>query len=170
MPVELVLRSPDPELTLPMFRPQRPPRRQTNLRFDNVTVGDDLPPCPIPITTKLIVAGAIASRDYQDVHHDREMSIKRGSPDIFMNILTTGGLCGRYISDWAGPEALMRRLSIRLGTPNYPHDTMTMSGSVLSKNTENGKDLIEIGIRGYNSKGDHVSGTSLLELPRGTGR
>jgi uncharacterized OB-fold protein/acyl dehydratase len=170
MPVELVLRSPDPELTLPMFRPQRQPRRQTNLCFDEITVGDELPPCPIPITTKLIVAGAIASRDYQDVHHDREMSIKRGSPDIFMNILTTGGLCGRYISDWAGPEALMRRLSIRLGTPNYPHDTMTMSGSVLSKNTENGKDLIEIGIRGYNSNGDHVSGTSLLELPRGTGR
>jgi uncharacterized protein len=169
MPVELVLRNPDPELTLPMFRPARPPRRETTLRFDEVDVGDELPPCPIPVTTKLIVAGAIASRDYQDVHHDREMAIKRGSPDIFMNILTSGGLCGRYISDWAGPEALMRNLKIRLGAPNYPHDTMTMSGSVLSKQTENGKGLIEVGIRGYNRLGDHVTGSMLLELPTTAG-
>jgi hypothetical protein len=169
MPVELVLRSPDPELTLPMFRPARPPRRETTLPFAAVSVGDELPPCPIPITTKLIVAAAIASRDYQDVHHDREMAIKRGSPDIFMNILTSGGLCGRYISDWVGPEALIRNLKIRLGAPNYPHDTMTMSGSVLSKKTEHGKGLIEVGIRGYNKLGDHVTGSMLLELPTKAG-
>ncbi|MFN8628647.1 MAG: MaoC family dehydratase N-terminal domain-containing protein [Candidatus Binatia bacterium] len=165
MPVELVLRNPDPELTLPMFRPARAPRRETTLRFDEIAAGDELPPCPIPITAKLIVAGAIASRDYQDVHHDREMAIARGSADIFMNILTTGGLCGRYISDWAGPDALIRSLKIRLGTPNYPHDTMTMSGSVLSKKTENGANLIEVGIRGYNHSGDHVTGSMTLALP-----
>jgi acyl dehydratase len=128
-------------------------------------VGEELPCCPIPITAKLIVAGALASRDYTDVHHDPDAAKKAGSPDIFMNILTTGGLCGRYLSDWAGPEAVMRNLKIRLGSPNYPHDTMTMSGSVLSKKSENGKDLIEVGIRGYNSRGDHVTGSTVLELP-----
>jgi len=165
MPVELVLRSPDPELTLPMFRPARPPRRETTLRFDEVNAGDELPPCPIPITTKLIVAGALASRDFTDVHHDVDAARTAGSPDIFMNILTTGGLCGRYLSDWAGPEAVMRSLNIRLGAPNYPHDTMTMSGTVLAKNTQDGHDLIEVSIRGYNSRGDHVTGSTVLELP-----
>ncbi len=165
MPVELVLRHPDPELVLPMFRPQRPPRRATTRRADEVNAGDELPPCPIPITTKLIVAGAMASRDYQDVHHDRELAVKRGSPDIFMNILTTTGLCGRYVTDWAGPEAVMRSLKIRLGVPNYPHDTMTMSGTVQSKNSENGTGLIEVSLRGYNRLGDHVTGSVVLELP-----
>jgi hypothetical protein len=165
MPVELVLRSTDPELTLPMFRPARPPRRETTLRFDEVNAGDELPPCPIPITTKLIVAGALASRDFTDVHHDVDAARTAGSPDIFMNILTTGGLCGRYLSDWAGPEAVMRSLNIRLGAPNYPHDTMTMSGTVLAKNTQDGHDLIEVSIRGYNSRGDHVTGSTVLELP-----
>jgi uncharacterized OB-fold protein len=148
MPVELVFRKPDPELTLPMFRPQPPPRRETTLLFEDVEVGLALPLCPIPITTKLIVAAAIASRDYQDVHHDRELAIERGSPDIFMNILTTSGLCGRYVTDWAGPEALMKSLKIRLGAPNYPHDTMTMSGAVRSKEWEDGEGLIEVGLRG----------------------
>jgi uncharacterized OB-fold protein/acyl dehydratase len=170
MPVDVVFRNPDPELTLPLFRPRRPPRRDTTLGFDEVTIGDELPPCPIPITTRLIVAGAIASRDYQDVHHDRELAVQRGAPDIFMNILTTSGLCARYISDWAGPEALLRRLTCRLGVPNYPHDTMTMSGALRSKHTEGDAGVIEVGLRGYNRLGDHVTGTVTLELPPLGGR
>jgi acyl dehydratase len=147
--------------------PPGPPRRETTLRFEEVEVGDELPSCPIPITTTLIVAGAIASRDYQDVHHDRELAVLRGSPDIFMNILTTTGLCGRYVGDWAGPEALMRRLAIRLGSPNHPHDTMTMSASVLSKSAGGGVGSVEISLRGANRLGDHVTGTIALGLPSG---
>jgi len=162
-PVELSIPKPDPQREPPL----RPPSRETTLRFEEVEVGDKLPPCPIPITTKLIVAGAIASRDYQDVHHDRELAVLRGSPDIFMNILTTTGLCGRYVGDWAGPEALMRRLAIRLGAPNHPHDTMTMSASVLSKSAEGGTGSVEVGLRGRNRLGDHVTGTLVLELPGG---
>ena len=142
----------------------RPPRRETTRGFAEVEVGEELPPCPIPITAKLIVAGAIASRDYQDVHHDREIAVLRGSPDIFMNILTTTGLCARYVGDWAGPGALMRRLAIRLGAPNHPHDTMTMSAPVLSKRSESGAGIIELGLRGCNRRGDHVTGTVALEL------
>jgi uncharacterized OB-fold protein len=170
MPVELVIRRPDPELALPMFRPRRPVRREATLCFEEVEVGQDLPPWSIPITTTSIVAGAIASRDYQDVHHDPELARLRGSPDIFMNILTTSGLCGCYLSDWAGPEALMRSLAIRLGAPNYPHDTMTMSGSVLSAKEEASKLLVEVGVRGTNRIGDHVTGRAILELPGGSAR
>jgi len=155
------------EAEAPTDLPPRPSRRETTLRFEEVAVGDELPPCPIPITATLIVAGAIASRDYQDVHHDRDLAVLRGSPDIFMNILTTTGLCGRYLSDWAGPEALMRRLAIRLGAPNYPHDTMTLSASVLSKSSEGDTGLVEVGLRGSNRLGDHVTGTIVFALPHG---
>jgi acyl dehydratase len=158
-PEKVEIERPDPELALPTFRPQRPPRRETTLRFEEVEQGNELPPCP--------VAGAIASRDYQDVHHDRELAVLRGSPDIFMNILTTTGLCGRYVSDWAGPEASMRWLAIRLGAPNYPHDTMTLEASVLAKRSESGSGLVEVGLRGHNRLGDHVTGTIALELPSG---
>ena len=165
MPLELVIRRQNSEIPLPLFRPMRPPRRETTLARDAVQVGDELAPCPIPITATLIVATAIASRDYQDVHHDRELAMERGSPDIFMNILTTSGLCARYVTDWAGPEALVRKLSIQLGVPNYPHDTMTMTGSVLS--AEDGR--VEVGVRGYNRMGNHVTGSVELELPAGDG-
>lgn len=142
-------------------RPPRAPRRETTLRAGAVKPGDALAPCTVPITATRIVAGAIASRDYQDVHHDRELAKQRGSPDIFMNILTTGGIVARYVTDWAGPEAILRELAIRLGAPNYPGDAMVLTGSV---SAASGREL-EIALRGDNRLGPHVTGTVRISLP-----
>ena len=165
MPLEVAFEEVEPGWMLPLFRAARPARRETTLRFEDVEVGAQLAPCPIPITPTRIVACAIASRDYQDVHHDRDLAIKRGSPDIFMNILTSGGLAGRYVTDWAGPEALMRNLKIRLGAPNYPGDCMTMYGAIKSKQRVDGAGVVEVEFRGVNRLGQHLTGTTELELP-----
>ncbi|HUF85150.1 MAG TPA: MaoC family dehydratase [Acidimicrobiia bacterium] len=134
----------------------------TSLRYDDVKVGDELPPLAIPLTRTLIVATAIASRDYQDVHHDPGLAQERGSPDIFMNILSTNGFVGRFITDWAGPDAVLKSVKIRLGAPNSPGDTMTMTGQVAKK--DGGQ--VEVEVRGANKLGDHVTGTVALELPQ----
>ena len=123
--------------------------------------GDELPPLDVPITTTLIVAGALASRDYQDVHHDAALARQRGAKDVFMNILTTNGLVGRYVTDWAGPNAVVKKVSIRLGAPNYPGDTMRLTGRVANADGN----ALEVQIRGANGLGDHVTGTVTLELP-----
>jgi 3-oxo-4,17-pregnadiene-20-carboxyl-CoA hydratase beta subunit len=132
--------------------------------FDQVFVGDKLPPLEIDITPTLIVATAIASRDYQDVHHDKARAQELGSPDIFMNILTSNGLVGRYITDWAGPDAMLMSVNIRLGAPNYPGDTMVMSGEVIAKREDGGKHIVDLTVVGKNSVGVHVSGTVIIDL------
>ena len=131
--------------------------------LDSVAVGDALPALEIPLTRTLIVATAIASRDYQDVHHDPSLAEMRGSPNIFMNILTTNGFVGRFVTDWTGPEAQLRKVDIRLGAPNYPGDTMTLEGSVTAKDESAG--TIEVSLRGRNGIGDHVTGKVLVALP-----
>ena len=123
------------------------------------SVGDRLPVLVIPITPTQIVAGAIASRDFQDVHHDRDAAVAKGSPDIFMNILTTNGLVGRYVTDWAGPAARVDSITIRLGVPNYPGDEMTLTG-VVRRVEPDGR--VEVGVTGANKLGDHVTGTVVL--------
>ncbi len=137
----------------------------STLRQGDVSVGDELPGLDVPITATAIVAGAIASRDYQDVHHDRDLAVARGSKDIFMNILTTNGYVGRFVTDWAGPNSVLRSVKIRLGVPNYPYDEMRMSGRVESKEMVDGEGRIELKIRGVNKLGDHVKGTVQLVLP-----
>lgn len=141
----------------------------TRKSFEEVAVGEKLPELAIALTRTLIVAGAIASRDYQDVHHDPELARQRGSEDVFMNILTTNGLVGRYVTDWAGPAAVLERVAIRLGAPNYPGDTMTFTGEVTEvgdpAGREDGRGSITVSVTGANSRGHHVTGTVRLALP-----
>jgi len=132
-------------------------------RYRDVSVGDELPPLDIPLTRTLIIAAALASRDYTPVHHDHELAIAQGSKDIFMNILSTNGLVGRFVTDWAGPDAVLKKVAIRLGAPNYPHDTMHMTGTVTAKDDTTRS--VELAVRGANSLGDHVTGTVTLTLP-----
>lgn len=136
--------------------------------FSTVAVGDDLPVLELPITRTLIVSGAIASRDYQDVHHDSVLAKERGSQDIFMNILTTNGLVGRYVTDWSGPRSRLSEVNIRLGAPNHPDCIMTLTGSVTEKGelTEDGQyGAVTVSLRGANDLGDHVTGTVEVLLP-----
>ncbi|AOR37230.1 acyl dehydratase [Streptomyces fodineus] len=127
-------------------------------------VGDELLPLEIPVTRTLIVAGAIASRDYQDVHHDAELARQKGSPDVFMNILTTNGLVGRYITDHFGPTAVLRKVAIRLGTPNYPGDTMVLTGRIEAVDG----DTATVRVVGANALGRHVTGTVTVTVPGAT--
>ncbi|WP_055534598.1 MaoC family dehydratase [Streptomyces graminilatus] len=122
--------------------------------------GDELPPLEIAVTRTLIVAGAIASRDFQDVHHDAESARAKGSPDIFMNILTTNGLVGRYVTDCLGPTAVLRGLAIRLGAPNYPGDTMVLTGRI----EEVDGDTAVVRVLGANGIGRHVSATVTVSV------
>ncbi|MFI8266957.1 MaoC family dehydratase [Streptomyces rubiginosohelvolus] len=127
-------------------------------------VGDELPPLDIPVTRTLIVAGAIASRDYQDVHHDAELAREKGSPDIFMNILTTNGLVGRYLTDHFGPTAVLRKVAIRLGAPNYPGDVMRLTGRITEVAAGEPAEAV-VQVTGDNGIGRHVTGTVTIDLP-----
>ncbi len=133
------------------------------MKLRDLQAGAKLPELSIDITAKLIVGGAIASRDYQDVHHDKAAAQALGSPDIFMNILTTNGLVGRYVTDWAGPGARLGAVNIRLGAPNFPGDCMTFSGEVSSVDRDSGE--VVVTIAGRNSLGDHATGTVVVSLP-----
>jgi hypothetical protein len=126
-------------------------------------VGDQLPPLVISVTTALVVAGAIATRDFQDVHHDRPRAIELGSPDVFMNIHTTTGLVSRFLTDWAGPEARLESIQIQLGVPNYPGDEMTLTGEVTAIDGA----TVEVMLAGRNERGDHVTGVARLSFPSG---
>ncbi len=120
-----------------------------------LSVGERLPELALPITPTMVVSTALATRDFQDVHHDRDRAQAAGSQDIFVNILTSTALCERYVSEWAGAEVELRGIPIGLGAPAYPYDTLTFRGSVAA--VEDG--VATIAVTGVVSLGDHVTGT-----------
>ncbi len=128
-----------------------------------VEVGAKLPELSLYGDPTFIVSTAIATRDYQDVHHDRDKAQAKGSKDIFVNILTDTGLVQRYITDWAGPTAVIKSIGLRLGVPWYAYDTVTFRGEV----TGIDGDLIKLKIVGSNSLGDHVIANATLTIGGG---
>lgn len=125
-----------------------------------LTVGAVLPEWSLPLTPTTIVSTAIATRDWQDVHHDRDVAQAAGSKDIFMNILTSNALVEKYVVDWAGHDTDLRGIAIRLGAPAYPYDTLTFSGEVTA--IEEG--VATVTVVGRVSLGDHVTGTVRLSV------
>ncbi|MCG3756173.1 MULTISPECIES: MaoC family dehydratase [Amycolatopsis] len=124
-------------------------------------VGTELPPMVLEATPTFVISTALATRDFQDVHHDRDAAVARGSKDIFLNILTDTGLVQRYVSEWAGPQALIRSIKIRLGVPCYAGDTLTFSGRVTARDGNE----VELEVSAVDSLGAHVTGTVSLTLP-----
>ena len=125
-----------------------------------VEVGTRLPELSLYGDPTFIVSTAIATRDYQDVHHDRDKAQAKGSKDIFVNILTDTGLVQRYVTDWAGPTAVVRSIGLRLGVPWYAYDTVTFRGEIVAVEG----DLVTIKVVGSNSLGDHVIATATLSF------
>ncbi|EJZ11688.1 MaoC-like protein [Mycolicibacterium vaccae ATCC 25954] len=123
-------------------------------------VGATLPELKIYGDPTFIVSTAIATRDYQDVHHDRDKAQAKGSKDIFVNILTDTGLVQRYLTDWAGPSARIKSIGLRLGVPWYAYDTITFTGEVTA--VDDG--VATVKVVGANSLGNHVIATATLDL------
>jgi len=154
MPVRASFIRIDDELVLPGWQPDE--RRAAGAPPEST-----LPEWSLTVTPTVIVSAAIATRDFYPVHHDRDFAIRGGSADIFLNILTTTGLVQRYVTDWAGPEALVRAVSIRLGVPCYAGDTLTFAGVVTGDTGPDGRDQV-IAVTGSCSLGNHVTGTVRL--------
>jgi uncharacterized protein len=145
LPVRATFVRVDDDLALPAWRPAE----------------GMLPDQMVDVTPTFVISSALATRDFQDVHHDRDRAVQRGARDIFLNILTTTGLVQRYVSDWA-PGAVVRAISIRLGVPCHAGDTLTLTGQVTA--TDGAEQVISV--TGRCRLGDHVTGTVRIERPR----
>ncbi len=134
------------------------------INYNEVSVGDKLPSHKIDISTGLIVSTALATRDYEPVHHDKSVAQAAGLPDVFMNILTSQSFMTRFATDWSGPEAVVKSLDIRLGAPNVPGMVMTVTGEVTGKDDRSR--VVDVAVLGENNIwGMHMQGTVQLQLP-----
>ena len=129
------------------------------MNLPECAVGQSLPGLELPLDRSTIAATAIASQDFEDVHHDAGAAQRRGTPDVFMSINATNGFVDRYITDWTGPGARIRRASLRLGVPAFPGDPLQMSGEVVAVEDR----TVTVKVQGRNSKGVHVTAEVVVE-------
>ena len=129
-------------------------------------VGDAVTTMVVDVTPSRVVAGAIATRDFMPVHHDRDYANHQGAPDIFMNLLADTAYCSRFLTDWAGPNSMVKRLAIRLGVPVFPGHTLTYTGEVTAIEAADDDVAVHVALRATNELGEHISGTAVISLLR----
>lgn len=150
----------------PEVESYRPAPVAPTRRFEAIHEGEQLPGLAVKVSPTLIIAGALASQDYQDVHHDFLYIAQRGHPTVFMNMMTVSGLVGRFVSDWSGPDGIVRGHTLRLGRPNYAGDVLRLSARVARVEVADGRRLATVEFTGENSLGRAIDGNVVVEFPR----
>lgn len=103
----------------------------------DVKEGQELPPLSHDVTATTVVLGALASRDWRPMHHDKEFAIHRnGVKDIFINTPNNAAWFERYITDWTGPKGRLGRMKFKMKRPVFPGDTMVFNGRVTKVATD----------------------------------
>jgi len=101
------------------------------LLYDRVAVGDRLPEFRYDVTASTVVLGALASRDWRPMHHDKDFAVHRnGTRDIFLNTPNQAAWFERYVTDWTGPHGRLGRVTFSMKGSVFPGDTMVMCGTV----------------------------------------
>ncbi len=136
-----------------------------SIYWEEVEEGQELPELVKEVTATTIVAGAIASRDFNPCHHDKDFVTAQGSPDIFLSIVNTGGWIGKFLTDWGGPEADIKKMDLWLGAQCNPGHTLTLKAKVVKKYVEDGKNLIDLQYEALVPFGTHSKGGATLALP-----
>jgi acyl dehydratase len=137
------------------------------MQIGELSVGAALPALRVVVTAKMIIMGAIASRDWQPQHHDVAWATGgAGLPGIIMNNYTQAGWISRYITDWCGEQGRIGRLLFAMKRPLCPGDEVAFSGSI--KAMEPGNDAMfwtEIAVALETAKGTATTATVRLALP-----
>lgn len=103
------------------------------LLHGQVAAGDEVPPLRYDVTATTVVLGALASRDWRPMHHDKDFAVVRnGTRDIFLNTPNQAAWFERYLTDWTGPHGRLGRVTFRMKGSVFPGDTMVLTGRVES--------------------------------------
>jgi acyl dehydratase len=117
---------------------------KTSRRWADVHAGDALDAVTFPLGMRNMIIDAAGTRDLNPIHHDREFAQRNNARDIFVNTMFYDALFGRIVTDWAGPDAMLRRLKFTMRAPNYVGDTITSRGWVTRTYEQDGERLVDV--------------------------
>src|SRR5438477_9437534 len=105
----------------------------TKLYYEDVQVGDALPPLVKPPVTHLqLVRYAGASGDFNPLHTDPKVGEAIGFGGIIAHGMLIMGFVGQLLSDFVGPTAL-RAFGVRFRGMTHLDDVITCTGTITEK-------------------------------------
>ena len=143
-------------------------RWDEQLYFEDVSVGNEIPPVSIPLTLQRMVMEAGANRDFSSIHHDAEAARATGAPNPYMNSYFIMAMFERALREWMGLRGEIKRIGpFRMQIFNCVGDVVTFKGKVKDKHEEDGKCIVTLDIWSETHKGQTVTGVATVTLLKG---
>jgi acyl dehydratase len=140
--------------------------------FEDVQAGDDLPDVVQVPTYMDLVVYAGASRDFFEIHHDRDAARAAGHPDVIVQGSLKGAWVGQVATGWMGRFGRLRRFEIQYRGVDVPGRIATARGRVVRTWVEDGsgEGRVELELWLENEAGERtVRGGAVVALPRREG-
>jgi acyl dehydratase len=138
----------------------------TDVRFDGIDVGDEIPPLEVTLDQMMLWMYAGASGDFNPIHVDKEFGEKVGLGGTIAHGLSSMARLGRCLTDWVGDPGALKRFRVRFASPARPGDTVKFWGKVTGKTVEDGKNLVTLEVGANLQDGTVVlsKGEAVVEL------
>jgi hypothetical protein len=115
------------------------------LAWADVSEGQELPELRMPITFSRCVYLASATRDFSPQHSNSKYAQERSrTRDVFVNTPFNLGMVDRYLIDWAGPEAEIKKIRVSMRGNVCAGDDMIMTGRVTKRYEQEGERLVDV--------------------------
>jgi hydroxyacyl-ACP dehydratase HTD2-like protein with hotdog domain len=134
--------------------------------FEDLDEGMELPPVARQgSTTQLFLFSAI-TRNAHRIHYDKDYAESEEHPGVLVHGPLHGAMLSSYVTNWAGDEGWLRKLSYQNRGPATPEDVLTFKGRVTRKYQEGENNIVEIDVWEENQRGEvTVPGSAVVYLP-----
>ena len=137
------------------------------LRFADVSAGDETPPYSLWLNYQRIVMSVAADRMFSSIHHNRDAAQSGGLDDIIFNTLGYEMVFEIMLRRWIGLDGRLKKIGpFRMVKNSHPDDTLTCRGRVTETNDSSGEALVRLEISVDNPRGPAAQGEALVALPR----
>jgi len=89
----------------------------TAIAYAGVEAGYEIPAVDYPVTRLGLVKYCGASGDFNVIHWNERIARSLGLPDVIAHGMFTMAQAGRFVTDWAGPGAVVLEFGVRFSSP-----------------------------------------------------
>ncbi len=165
---------PDPERPRPSSGGREvPPARASYVDwskqryFEDVAVGDEVPPVTYHMTVQRFVIEAGGNRDFSPIHHNTEVAQGQRAPEMFANNGFIQAMWERAYREYLGLDGMVKKVGpFRMRIFNTVAESVVTKGVVKRKWQDKGENLVELEMWSEISRGISVGpGPVLATLP-----
>ena len=126
----------------------------SNVSFDSLSVGDEIPAVNKPaISRHTLALYCGGSGDHNPIHVDNDVAKAAGMPDVFAPGMLGMAYLGQALTGWV-PQSALRAYGVRFASITWVGNEISCTGTVTEKFEEKGEKRVRLEVKAADQEGD----------------